>query len=171
MAAPSGPTYQERFASGGHPGVSTDATARAVTGMSIGAIKSWQEMRERVWTEALDEYDQQYQAPVTIECNNVPVWADVRIEFDLVFVLEPSRESDYENPTFTFGMEYASGEPLFFSVLVKEWSKDEQGVNGCVLSVGAFNPASGKMVRFTGIIHLNFQGYGGPVSDETEDDE
>lgn len=152
-------------------GVSSDATARAVTGMSIGAIKSWQQMRERIWQESLDEYDQQYQTEITVECNNKGVWAEAEILFDLVFVFEPSRDSDYETPLFTYGVEMTSGTPVFISVHVKAWRKDEQGVSGCTLAVGAVNPGSVKMVEFKGKLHLNFQGYGGPASDETEDQE
>lgn len=152
------------------PGVPADATARAVTGMSIGAIKSWQEMRERVWTMALDEYDEQYQADIVVEAAAAPVWQTADVSFELTFVFEPERDSPYETPIFTYGVEYKSGDPMFLSVMVKEWKKDEQGVNGCTLLVGAHAPGATKLTRFTGILHLNFQGYGSPRSDEESDE-
>lgn len=159
--------------SGAGGGVASGATQRAVMGMSIGAIKSWQDRRERVWKEALDEYDQQFQAGFVIETNNTGAWAELRINFNLAFVHDPTaRDSDYDTPIFTYGFELTGGVPLFMSAWVKEWWKDQQSnVIGALLIVGGHNPASGKQVKCTGIIHLNFQGYGGPISDETQDSE
>lgn len=153
------------FSSGG---VGLGATDRAVQGMSIGAIKSWQDRRERVWQDALDEYDQQFQAPITIETNYAGAWVEFDVIFNLVFVLEPTRDSNYDVPQFTYGVEYKSGTPVHISVMVKSWVKDVQGVRGAKMMAGAFNPATGKMVKFVGVLHLNFQGFGGPESDESE---
>lgn len=157
---------------GGTIGVPTDATARAVVGMSIGAIKSWQDMRERIWAEALDEYDQQWQIDVSVQTTNAPVWIEKDILFNLVFVVEAERDSPYSTPLFTYGVEYISGTPVFFQVYVKTWNKSVQGVMGCKLWIGAVNPGNNpKIVTCKATLHLNFQGFGGPVSDETEGDE
>lgn len=158
---------------GGRVGVPTDATARAVVGMSIGAIKSWQEMRERVWAESLDEYDQQFQMELSVETNNGGVWVEKDLDFNLMFVVEAERDSPYTTPLFTYGMEYKSGSAVFFQVFVKQWFIGPQGVSGCKLMIGAVNPGMNnkKIVQCKAIIHLNFQGYGGPVSDETAGDE
>lgn len=157
--------------SGGGVGVSGDATARAVAGMSIGAIKSWQEMRERVWTDAMDEYDQQYQAQINIECGNTFVWMEKDIQFDLIFLLEPTRDSPYDTPLFTYGLELITGVPLLLTIMVKQWAKDVQGVRGCRLLIGAVNPGQDKIVQFIGKLHLNFQGYATKVPEEGEEDE
>lgn len=154
----------------GGGGVSNDATARAVVGMSIGAIQSWQQMRERIWAESLDEYDEQFQASVTIETDGA-VWLEKDLSFGLMFVTEPNRNSPYSTPLFTYGVEWQSGEPMFIQVMVKQWARSEQGVGGCKLLIGAVNPVSGKMKKFVGLLHLNFQGYGGPKNTEGEDEE
>jgi hypothetical protein len=152
-------------------GVSQDATARAVAGMSIGAIKSWQEMRERVWQDALDEYDQQYQAQINIECGNTFVWMEKDIHFDLIFVDEPSRDSPYTTPLFTYGLELISGTPILITIMVKQWVRDVQGVRGCRLLIGAVSPGQDKLVQFIGKLHLNFQGYATKEPTEGEEDE
>lgn len=159
--------------SGGGGGVNSGATSRAVMGMSIGAIKSWQERRERVWSEGLDEYDQQFQAPFTIETTDAGTWiTKLPILFNLCFINDPTaRDSDYQTPIFTYGIEMTGGDPLFMTVMVTEWIRSVQGVTGAYCAVGGHNPGSGKLVKCTGIIHFNFQGYGGPISDETQDSE
>lgn len=156
---------------GGGVGVGGDATARAVAGMSIGAIKSWQEMRERVWQDAMDEYDHQFQAQINIECGNTFVWMEKDISFDLIFLLEPTRDSPYSTPLFTYGLELLTGTPLLITLMVKQWVKDVQGVRGCRLLIGAVNPGQDKIVQFIGKLHLNFQGYATKVPEEGEEDE
>lgn len=162
---------RRRMALGSAGGVANDATARAVVGMSIGAIRSWQDMRERVWAESLDEYDEQFQASITIETTDSIVWIEKDLSFGLMFVTDPNRNSPYSTPLFTYGVEWKSGEPMFVQIMVKQWARSEQGVGGCRLLIGAVNPSSGKLKKFDGLLHLNFQGYGGPKNEEGEDEE
>jgi hypothetical protein len=108
---------------------------------------------------------------VNIECANSLIWLEKDINFDLIFVAEPSRDSPYHNPLFTYGVELTTGTPILIQLMVKMWVKDVQGVRGCRLLIGASNPGSGKLVKFIGKLHLNFQGYASKVVEEGEDDE
>jgi hypothetical protein len=150
-------------------GVGLHAENRAVQGMTIGTIMAREHRRAVDWEDALDEYDQQFMIPFAGDVNNHLSWADVHLDFSLVFVYNADRDNVPNadaRPVFTYGWEWKKGERLAVMAHVSNWDEGDNGCYGCKLWVGMFNPAVGALVHSEGIVHVNFQGYASPVVDE-----
>lgn len=154
--------------------VTVGAVQRAVRGMTLGTVKSFQAARERQWTGAIDEYDQQFQVPFSGKVGKAPVWTTFDVSFAVTFMYAPDeRESPYPNPLFTYGIEFIKGHAFYTCGVLRWASNGALGVGGATIEVGALRPAARKPADLQAVLHLNFQGFGSPnqlPGEETDED-
>lgn len=173
------PTARRKPAANG--GVTVGSITRSIRGITLGSLQAYQDKRVRDWEGAKDEYDQQFQVPVSATIvpfpnagstgTNTPqitrdmMQAKIHVDFDVNFLYEPNeRANGLTVPHFTYGVEFKSGTPCLLTAMVSAWSGG--GVDGyagadVILVVGF--PGSRKQMQFNGIVHLNFQGYAMPT--------
>lgn len=147
-------------------------TQRAVSSMTLGVLQGYVKRRESDWTDAMDEYDAQFQIPISATVGDRAAWATVQVEFPTTFVVDApakTRDNGLDRPLFTYGVE---GGGMFVCAAVSGWIKDDLGYTGAVVSVGIVNPGVKRKGSYTGLLHMNFQGYGAPLyptNEETDD--
>lgn len=156
--------------------VQTNATHRAVGALTLGVLQKYVERRESNYTDALDEYDSQFQVQVTGTAKDKAVWSSVDLDFPVSYLAAvdaKTRESPYGTPLFTSGVESSTG-AMFVHVQVSAWKTDSvtNGIIGATVTIGIVNPGVRKPGGWSGIVHLNFQGYAAPMypTNEESDD-
>lgn len=155
----------------GSGGAKTGALVRSIEAMTVGAISAHAKARTQYDRASLGEIDQQFHVPVSGTATNVPQLVEVTVTFEAPFVdAYDERQSPYTDPTFTSGVYMPTGGQVFFAVCVRSWVTDEDRdfYTGAVIGVTAFVPTG--TAKFDGEVHLNFEGYGAPAPDETEED-
>lgn len=155
------------------PGATTGQIQRAIRGLTLGTVKSYDAAKVRSWETAMDEFDQQFQLPVSGTIDARGVWVPIDVSFDVTMISSPDRGNELSSPLFTYGVEFITGRP-FITVGVTRWSASgEVGIGGASLEVGAFMPGARKLTTFAATVHLNFQGFGSPnpLPDEVDEDE
>jgi hypothetical protein len=151
----------------------TSAIHRSLTTMAIEVGRSIDRKRAANAAEALSEVDQQFQIDIGGTAGGW-AWETVELNFEETFYDAPSqRDADLDEPQFTFGSVLSSGPPMVVTAHVSRWKRDdEDNFTGAFVRVGVWNPAAGTAAasfeRFTGRVHLNFQGFAAP-SDPDED--
>jgi len=156
---------------------------KVVRGMSIGAIQSYDARKKEDWEREFDEYDCQIKVPLQIpEVGATPVWLPFEVNFTAYFIApwdSPKRESPYDDPIFTWGCRRIGKFRFFVMVNLIEWigrttplspDDDSIGITGAKMEVGVMHPspnpaAQDKKYNCELELHLNFQGYGGAISD------
>jgi hypothetical protein len=161
--------------------VETNVVQRAVQSITLGTISAFDQRRSADWEGALDEYDQQFRIDFRAIVNYRLIWVPVSVRFDVSFVDEPYRQSPYGiTPQFTFGWEHVGvrdnlagpdgleSQPVMVTCCVTGWSRNDDGTacTGASLAIGMCNPGVRKNVLGAGKIHLNFEGYAAPRTEE-----
>lgn len=158
------------------------AVQGVVRNMTIGAIKSYDARKVEDWERQMDEYDCQIKVPVEIaEVGAQPVWTPFDVNFTVYFIAPVGnlkRESPYEDPVFTWGCKRVGRYRFFVMVNLIEWighprpldaEDDSRGITGAKMEVGVMHPSNdpGNDMKYNCELelHLNFQGYGGAISD------
>lgn len=145
-----------------------NAIHRSIGSLAISINRAVERKRAELIAERLAEVDQQFQIDIAGTAGGL-VWKRVNVDFDEVFYDAPSqRDSDHDEPHFTYGATIDGGQPVMISAHVSDWEIDEQGhYTGATIRIGCFDPTnSGK--KFTGRLHANFQGLAAP--NDTEED-
>lgn len=156
--------------------VQTNQTRRAVNALTLGVLKGYVDKRESNYQDSLDEYDSQFQVGISATCKDKAVWSSVEVDFPVSYlsaVDAKTRDSAYGTPLFTYGVE-GTGGAMFVTVQVTSWKTDPttNGITGATVAIGIVNPGVKKASSYSGIAHLNFQGYAAPKfpTDEETDD-
>jgi hypothetical protein len=153
-----------------------------VRNMTIGAITSYDARKKEDWERQMDEYDCQVKVPVQVPAvGAVPVWLPFEVGFTVYFIApldNPKRETPYDDPIFTWGCRRIGKFRFFVMVNLLEWvghpapvspDDDSKGITGARMEVGIMHPAvhpgEDKKYNCELELHLNFQGYGGAISD------
>lgn len=149
-------------------GVHTGALLRSIRAMTFGAIDANAVLRDNRARDGLGEIDQQFQLPISGFANETLAFTEVELDFAAPFLDGyDERQSPYSDPTFTYGLHMKKGDAIF-SVLLRRYVVKHENYVGAVIAVGAYCPVNTS--KFEGFIHLNFQGFGTPHSDETGED-
>lgn len=141
---------------------------RSLSGMTLGLLADSEKRKAIDKHEGLMEFDQQYQLTFSGEGWRAPVWSEVEVSFGAVFVDSPEmRETPYGKPTFTYGVQTADFILMQVS-LVKYYRDESLYFTGAQVRVGVWIPfvEMRDAQKFSGILHLNFQGYGAIAQDE-----
>jgi hypothetical protein len=146
---------------------------KSLSSMTFGVVRSMDAKKADLAKTALAEREQEYQVTISGQAAGVGVWSAVELTFRLEFIPAPAqRDSPYEFPTFTYGYELETPEPVGILAYVKEWKQDDRDViYGCVVNVCCFQPGGGGTEDFKGKLHMIFSGYGSPAESELDDDE
>lgn len=150
-------------------GVTTHRVQRSLAHLTVGAQLAFIEREKRENELRAGETEQQFKYAVTGTAGPAVAWQEIEVAFDDAFVpAADRRDSDFNEPVFTFGAEMRSRVPVIMSAVVTGWLTDDDGeVSGARLAIGAHNPGAGD-VRFDAIVHLVFQGWAAPALDDDE---
>jgi hypothetical protein len=125
-------------------------------------------------TEQLDAGETEQQFKVTVSGtagSDAMDWQEGAIAFDDFFYPgQDRRDSSFETPLFTYGVEMQSPVPVILTVVVTGWVADSDGtVSGVKLAFGAYVVGVDDDVKFDAVVHLNFQGWAAPaLNDDIE---
>lgn len=147
------------------PGVETSQLRRSLQSMTLGAIRASKEAEAQAAIDQLAEIDLQFQLPIQGTAYAAARWGSVQLAFDTPFYdAVDQRDSPYIEPIFTYGVILNRGH-VFITCAIEAWEGDQiNGIKGATVAVGACNPG-GRSQKFSGHIHLNFQGYGARAMD------
>lgn len=150
-------------------GVNTHALSRSLRALSIGAIKSFDDATRQYQRDSLGELDHQFQVPISGEAGGVAAWQQLEVHFFAPLIDgRGERQSDYADPHFTYGSTITKGPPVGVLCNVRRWLEADGIYSGAVVEIGVFRPGATDSKTFAGEVHLNFQGYGLPDSDESD---
>ena len=137
--------------------------AQSMRSLTIGTVKSMSAAQRQRDLEGLIEREDQFKINVSGRGEEFPAWTEVEIMFGVTFVdASGQRDSPYDRPHFTYGVEIEQGVPVALDACVIEWNvNDRNECVGCTLAIG---PRSTDVARtFRGALHARFQGYGVPA--------
>lgn len=161
--------------------IGTSAVQRAVAGITLGTVSAYDTKKVEDWKGGLDEYDQQYRVNFKAIVDYQTRWVTASVGFNVAFVAEPARESPYfATPTFTSGWEFSAtrdnnagpsgleSRPVLVTICLVGYrsNDDNTALIGASVMIGMCNPGVRKKVLAAGVAHLNFQGYGAPMTDD-----
>lgn len=150
--------------------LAVNAIHRSLSTMAIEIHRSVERKRAANAAEALAEVDQQFQVDIAGKAAGL-TWITVELDFDETFYDAPAqRDSNLEEPMFTHGASLTSGPPVIVIAHVSKWKLDPQGnFTGAFVRVGVWNPTDAASApRFTGRVHLNFQGFSAPSNPDED---
>lgn len=136
---------------------------RTFRGMTIGAVKAQNRAKAQRELEGLDEREDQFKIEVAGRGEEFPSWTQVHLNFTVEFIdADGQRDSDFDRPHFTYGVEITNGGPVGLIACVLRWDVGKKNqTTGCVLGIGAV--ATDVARKFSGSLHARFQGYGAPA--------
>jgi len=161
--------------------IGTSAVQRAVAGITLGTVSAYDAKKTEDWKGALDEYDQQFRVNFKAVVDYQTRWVAAGVKFNVAFVTEPARESPYlATPTFTSGWQFTNtrdnnagpggmeSQPVLVTICLTGYhsNEDKSALVGANVLIGMCNPGVRKKVLTAGAVHLNFQGYGAPMTDD-----
>lgn len=146
---------------------------RSLGSMTFGVVREMNQRAERLAKTALAEREQEFQVPIFGTAGRLAVWANLELNFRVEFVpATGQRDSPYLLPTFTYGYEIETPDPIGVLALVSKWTIDDSGaVIGAGIKVAGWQPGVGGDVAYRGKLHMLFSGFGAPTQTELEDDE
>lgn len=151
--------------------VRRSAMARAQRQVRISSPVALDKRREQLGYDALSEIEQQFQLPISGLATGLMSFTSTTVDFDVEFFDAPEqRDSSLAFPHFTYGtfIDIGLGQPtsprgaVLVTAVVQDWVTDVRGAfTGAQLDIGACLPGLvNGSIRYTGYIHLTFQGYG-----------
>lgn len=146
------------------PGIPGGAMQRALTGLTIGVAKQMRAREQRDREMGFAEIEQQFQVKITGTAGGAFGFESATISFDYPFYYAPGqRDSELDRPHMTFGGEASTA--VAISAVVTGWDVDAESgaIQGAVVAIGV----SGAEVDYTGVVHLNFQGFAALGEDES----
>jgi hypothetical protein len=153
-------------------GVTTHRVQRSLAHLTLGTARAMEQRQERQAELAAGETEQQYKVAVGGTAGSDAMdWQETSIEFaDSFYPGQDRRDSSFDTPLFTYGVEMQSPTPVILSVVVTGWLTDPDGtVRGVRLALGAHVIGAVDDVKFDAIAHLNFQGWAAPaLNDDIE---
>lgn len=152
-------------------GVQSGALERSIRAFSMDATEKHEEAVEARGQEAMGEFEQQFQVPISGEVGALITWTEVNCTFAAPFVLTDDRDNPYDYPQFWFGSVISSGPPVMVTACVRDWTTSADGdVTGAKVAVGVCRPGvdEDSFKKIKGEVHLTFQGWSAPFDDEDE---
>jgi len=135
---------------------------KALKGLTIGTVQSMNEAADRAAKDGLIEREEQFQIEVSGTAEEFFDWSIAEIKFGTLFTnATGQRDSELEQPHFTYGASIITATPVGVLASVMEWIEtDRKEIVGCKLAIGV--AASDRHTKFRGFLHASFQGYGAP---------
>lgn len=153
-------------------GVTTHRVRRSLQALTLGMASSMGERQRQQDEIASGETEQQYKVAVTGTAGpDAMDWQEGAIQFDdLFYPAQDRRDSSFETPLFTYGVEMQSPTPVILSVVVIGWLTDPDGtVSGVRLAFGAHVVGAVDDVKFDAVAHLSFQGWAAPALNDDDE--
>ena len=151
------------------------ALARSIRQLTIGVVRDVDRRRSGREANALAEREEQFQIAVSGTATDYPLWVTAELSLATAFsIATGARDSTLQRPQVAVGFELTSvmrenddreWEPVTAGVLVSAVVRDyhfdaAHALDRAVVLIGATAP--GDELRFTGFVHITFQGYGAP---------
>lgn len=135
---------------------------QALKGLTIGTIQDMNKAAEGAARDGLIEREEQFQIEISGTAEEFFSWNIAEIKFGTLFTnATGQRDSELEQPHFTYGASIITAIPVGVLASVMEWIEtDRKEVVGCKLAIGA--AATDRHTKFRGLLHASFQGYGAP---------
>lgn len=135
------------------------AIQRAISTVMIGTAQKMKARDAREAQVALEEFDLQYQLPVSGIAGTIIGFSSIDIEFEHDFFYAPGqRDSELTVPQFHFGPEIP--QDVMVTASVADWliDNDNGAIHGATVKVAVLGAAE---ENYSGKIHVTFQGWGG----------
>lgn len=147
------------------------ALHRSLAQLTVGVVRAQQDAQDAMASSQMDEMLQQLQMPIAGYVKDKPISVRTDVYWPHPFVFAPAqRDSDFERPTFSMGVELLADIPVILTGAIVGWHDSVEGYTiGAAIRVTAYIPDARKKQRFNAIFHLTFQGYGAPTDDNTSD--
>lgn len=135
---------------------------RALKGLTIGTVQSLNDAADRAAKDGLIEREEQFQIEIGGTAEEFFDWSIAVVKFGTLFTnATGQRDSELEQPHFTYGASILTGTPVGVLASVMEWIETERKETvGCKLAIGV--AASDRHTKFRGFLHASFQGFGQP---------
>lgn len=146
---------------------------KSLGAMTFGVVRQMDAKQKDLEKTAMREREQEFQVGIRGVASSIAVWTEVELTFRVEFLpATGQRDSPYERPTFVYGYELETAEPVGILAYVKEWRMDDRDtVFGAKINVCCFQPGGGGESDFRGRLHMIFSGYGSPIESELDDEE
>lgn len=154
------------------PGVTTHRVQRSLQALTIGVARAMQERQQQQQEIASGETEQQYKVAVGGTAGTDAIdWQEGTIQFDdLFYPALDRRDSTFDTPLFTYGVEMQSPTPVILSVVVTGWlTNADSTVSGVRLAFGAHVIGAVDDVKFDAVAHLCFQGWASPALNDDDE--
>lgn len=136
---------------------------RLMRDVTLGTIRAMEYRREQSEIEGLREREAQFQVSISGRGEEFPSWTSVELEFETLFIDgRGQRDSELERPQFTYGVYVPRGGPVGVLACVTSWKlSDRNETIGATVGLGAVSTDVAR--KFSGQVHLTFQGFGCPA--------
>lgn len=143
---------------------------RAMSGLTVGVVKSMQRYQERAYEDGLIEREEQFHIHVTGRAEEFAVWTVTEVDFGLVFVdATAQRDSPFDRPHFTYGAVVETLDPVGLMASVMDWkTTDRNETIGAKVAIGVVG--TDRAVKFEAAIHASFQGFAVPLNTFPDED-
>lgn len=152
--------------------VSHHSLQRSLQRLSLGTIRDLQKKQAQRDAVGMQEAHLQFQIPLLGTAVQGIAWKSKAIAFDFVFwpAVGQREDADFSRPQFSSGVvmesvdKLAAPSPVIITPVI-EWTVGKAGQTvGCVVHIGIHSPTADAL-KFSGYLHLTFQGYGAPLDD------
>jgi hypothetical protein len=134
------------------------AAQRAISDLTLGVAKSRQRKLQRDAEMGLRERLLQYQSVISGQATPGIAYAEVSVDFDYDFYYAPgNRDSDLARPQFWFGLEV--NKQVLASAQVRSWV-DDDNTGATIGAVVELAIMATVLTKYSGVLHMTFQGYG-----------
>lgn len=142
---------------------------RAMGGLTIGVVLDERGYQERVQQDGLIEREEQLHIGINGRAEEFAVWDTVKVRFSTIFAdATGQRDSPFDRPHFTYGARITTKDPVGVVAAVMDWiTTDRNETVGATIAIGVL--ATDKSVKFKGMLHATFQGYGQPDISQPDD--
>lgn len=151
-------------------GVDTHRIQRSLAAMTTKTALAMRQQDERRETIGAGEFLHIVKVPVGGKAGGVAAYKKVYVPFDTPFYPAPDRrDSEFDTPVMTFGVEMDSPDPVQLWALVQTWDTDADGLTkGAYVQIGIAQPGADQLVDFSAQVVLLFQGWTAPAIDDDE---
>lgn len=135
---------------------------QALKGLTVGTIRDMSDAADRAAKDGLIEREEQFQIEVSGRAEEFFSWSIAEIKFGTLFTnATGQRDSELEQPHFTYGASVITATPVGLLASVMEWIEtDRKEIVGCKIAIGV--ASTDKATKFRAFLHATFQGYGQP---------
>lgn len=158
------------------------ALARSIRKLAIGVVRDVDARQAGKAANSFSEREEQYQIAISGTATDYPLWTTAVLPFETAFTIATgNRESSLQRPQVAVGFELTAvqrqndaleWEPVTAGVLVtavvRDYAFDDaHAIKSATVLIGATAP--GDELRFSGFVHITFQGLGAPRESQPDE--